>query len=184
MTPDPIPPTGADVLAVPLTDTARQDGQWSTPGPVDTHPAARPPAERHRVVIDLPEGEPATLTVDGHDLSTTAAGLSLTARSGYSPTLRLDLLIEASVTVDGRIVLDVPHTTRSALVRLGWTPPPAQPPAPAPSRAEVLHVAVAALRQQLERTTQSHEGMAAAVVDGLHDVGMLAIGDTGAEGGQ
>lgn len=49
----------------------------------------------------------------------------------------------------------------------------AHPAAPAPTFGEVLHVATAALDEQLQHTTQSYEAMAGAVLRGLHDAAML-----------
>lgn len=63
-----------------------------------------------------------TVEIDGTDISHTVQDVTLTARPGQLPTLRLDLVVYTA-EVDGEAVVSVPEETAAALVALGWTPP-------------------------------------------------------------
>lgn len=57
-----------------------------------------------------------------------------------------------------------------------YTYPPAPTPAPPLSYGECLRIGTAALRQQMEATTQSYEGMVGSILRGLHEMGALQFG--------
>lgn len=61
--------------------------------------------------------------VDGHDVTSSVRGLTLTAEAGCLPHLVLDLLVFTS-EAEGEAQVRIPDDTAAALVALGWTPPP------------------------------------------------------------
>lgn len=63
-----------------------------------------------------------TVEIDGHDVSHTVRGLTLTSEVGCVPQLVLDLATHTS-EIDGQAHVHIPADTAAALVDLGWTPP-------------------------------------------------------------
>ena len=66
--------------------------------------------------------------IDGIDISNFVCGLDLHSAVGNLPTITLDLLpFEVHVDVEDYVRLEVPDGARSALIALGWAPPPDNP---------------------------------------------------------
>lgn len=81
-------------------------------------------AEPHTARIRLDADGRGTVEVDGQDLSHATRGLSLHASVDARPQLLLDLRIDTSEITAEDIDIHIPAASYSALVALGWTPPP------------------------------------------------------------
>lgn len=96
--------------------------------PTPSKPSAR---DNRTVRIRLGEGR-GQVEVGGRDIANSVNALRLDARvvpGGVEKTLTLDLEVER-IDVGGTPTIRVPQATHDALVAIGWTPPPAQPPTP------------------------------------------------------
>jgi hypothetical protein len=93
---------------------------------------SKPSVRDNRVVrIRLGTGRP-QVEVSGRDIADSVDALQLDARKAageLEKTLTLDLKVER-IDVGGTPTIRVPQATHDALVAIGWTPPPAQPPTP------------------------------------------------------
>lgn len=66
--------------------------------------------------------------VDGQDITRAVAAIGFNARVGEKTTLTLDLAIQKGVSFVGEARVRVLDETVAALLALGWTPPPDEPP--------------------------------------------------------
>lgn len=73
-----------------------------------------------RISLDATGG--GKIEIDGHDVTNTVRGLTLTAGAGCIPQLVLDLAIHTG-EIDGEADVHIPADTAATLVDLGWTPP-------------------------------------------------------------
>lgn len=71
-----------------------------------------------------PGGTNDKIVIDGRDVSRACRGYTLRAEVGCLPELTLDLVVIRPGDIDGEAEVIVPGETATALVALGWTPPP------------------------------------------------------------
>lgn len=79
-------------------------------------------AEPRTASISLDALGMGTVKVDGHDISDSVRGLTLSARAGHVSSLVLDLRVDAD-EFSGEAHVYIPAETAATLVALGWTPP-------------------------------------------------------------
>jgi hypothetical protein len=92
--------------------------------PPDNPAAAPVPAPFPGVRITAGPGPfDATITANGVDISRAVAGADIQLRAGWPPEVELTLNLADITTYAEPGRVQVPESTRNALIALGWTPP-------------------------------------------------------------
>lgn len=76
-----------------------------------------------RAQIDVNRSGYGPIVLDGTDVSTGAAGITLHAKPGHVPTLTVDVVLLDGAGISAEADVVVPAETHDTLVALGWTPP-------------------------------------------------------------